>query len=99
MASWPCASKVLSTFVWPVYSAFRLLLIEKGDGALGFRSDPIALFDDMKSTLVAGVQSFHQNQAHGVVAQLGKDKEGLAPPTGRDREGARGASAARNLQR
>lgn len=71
----PCASKVLSTFVWPIYSAFRLLLTEKGDGTLGFRADPIAFFDDMKSTLVAGVQSFHQNQAHGVVAQLGKDKE------------------------
>jgi negative regulator of replication initiation len=71
----PCASKVLSTFVWPIYSAFRLLLIEKGDGTLGFRTDPIAFFDDVKSTLVTGVQSFHRNQAHGVVAQLGKDKE------------------------
>lgn len=65
----------MSAFVWPIYSAFRLLLAEKDDGTLHFRVDPVALFDDMKSTLVAGVQSFHQNQAHGVVAQLGKDKE------------------------
>ena len=71
----PCASKVLSAFVWPIFSAFRLLLKEREDGTLHFRLDPIALFEDMKNTLIAGVQSFHQNQAHGVVAQLGKDKE------------------------
>src|SRR5207247_9228960 len=72
----PCGSKVFVAFVWPIYSAFRLLLTEgKDDGALAVRHDPIALFDDMKNALVTTVQNFHRNQAHGIVQQVGKDKE------------------------
>jgi hypothetical protein len=71
----PCASKVFNAFVWPIFSAFRLLLSETESGSLAFKVDPFALFDDMKLALAASVQSFHRNQAHGIVHQVGKDKE------------------------
>src|SRR5207249_2352719 len=71
----PCASKVVNAFVWPIYSAFRVLLAERTGGELEFRTDPIALFEDMKNVLVTTVQNFHRNQAHGIVQQVGKDKE------------------------
>lgn len=75
LLSLPCASRVYNAFVWPIFSAFRLLLEEDDKGALRFRSDPVALFDEMRTELVASVKSFHKHQAHGLVQQVGKDKE------------------------
>ena len=71
----PCLSKVVNAFVWPIFSAFRILLDKNEDGELTFRVDPFRLFDDMKTELAMTVQSFHKNQAHGIVHQVGKDKE------------------------
>jgi hypothetical protein len=71
----PCGSKVFSAFVWPIFSAFRLLLSEKEPGTVAFNADPIGLFNDMKTEIVATVKSFHKYQAHGIVHQVGKDKE------------------------
>ena len=71
----PCLSKVVNAFVWPIFSAFRVLIVEKKDGSLGFQSDPMELFDNMKTELAMTIQSFHRHQAHGVVHQVGKDKE------------------------
>lgn len=71
----PCGSKVANPFVWPIYSAFRSLLTEDATTGALFKADPIALFEDKKSDLVMTVQSFHQNQAHGLIQQVGKDKE------------------------
>ena len=64
-----------NAFLWPIFSAFRLLLSEKEDGSLAFRVNPTALFDDMRVSLLATMKSFHQNQAHEIVHQVGKDKE------------------------
>lgn len=71
----PCESKVYAAFVWPIYAAFRILLAEQPDGTVAFQSDPVAFFDEMKDEMVTVVKSFHQNQAHGLVHQVGKDKE------------------------
>lgn len=71
----PCASKVVNAFVWPIFAAFRLLLAEGEDGALSFKTDPVELFETMKVALAESVKNFHRHQAHGVVHQVGKDKE------------------------
>jgi hypothetical protein len=71
----PCGSKVASAFVWPIYSAFRVLLAPTSNGGLAFDHDPIALFEDLKTQLVTTIRSFHRQQAHGIVQQVGKDKE------------------------
>ncbi|HEU0037531.1 MAG TPA: AIPR family protein [Kofleriaceae bacterium] len=71
----PCVSKVASAFVWPIFSAFRALLAQNDEGDLKFRVDPISLFNDMKNEMVTTVQTAHRHQAHGVVHQVGKDKE------------------------
>lgn len=71
----PCGSKVFGAFVWPIFSAFRILLTEKESGSVSFRVDPTAIFDEMKIELVTTVKSFHRYQAHGIVHQVGKDKE------------------------
>jgi AIPR protein len=71
----PCLSKVVNAFIWPIYSAFRILLVRNADGQLMFQIDPFALFEEMKTELAMTVQSFHRNQAHGIVHQVGKDKE------------------------
>jgi len=52
-----------------------VLICENSDGSLGFRTDPIDLFEDIKTEMAMTVQSFHRNQAHGIVHQVGKDKE------------------------
>ncbi len=70
------ASRVHHAFVWPIYSAFRALLADDREtGRISFRSDPIQLFDELKTELVTTIQNFHKNQAHGIVQQIGKDKE------------------------
>lgn len=74
LLSRPAPSRVNHAFLWPIYSAFRALL-EKENGEIRFREDPIALFEDLKTELTGLVQSFHKNQAHGLVQQVGKDKE------------------------
>lgn len=69
-------SRVANAFLWPVYSAFRSLLVQdEHTGAIRFTQDPLMLFDEMRDELIATVKSFHQNQAHGLVTQVGKDKE------------------------
>ncbi len=57
-------------FIWPVFSAFRLLLEENG-GGLQFRTDPIALFEEKKAELSATIQTTFENQGR-VVNQVGK---------------------------
>lgn len=74
LLSRPAPTRVNHAFIWPIFSAFRALL-EKENGEIRFREDPIALFEDLKTELVGLVQSFHKNQAHGLVQQVGKDKE------------------------
>lgn len=71
----PCASKVVNAFVWPIFSAFRTLLVVDGEGNFSFKTNPFSLFDELKPKLVTQVQNFHKNQAHGLVQQVGKDKE------------------------
>jgi hypothetical protein len=70
-----CSSKVSAAFVWPVFSAFRQLLEEDSEGKLlRFKTDPIALFEQMKAELTATIQTAFNNQQR-LVQQVGKDKE------------------------
>lgn len=71
----PCASRIASAFVWPIFSAFRTLLVQDDEANLKFRVDPVSLFNDMKNEMITTVQTAHRHQAHGVVHQVGKDKE------------------------
>jgi hypothetical protein len=71
----PCATKVVNAFVWPIFAAFRLLLVSGDDGTLSFKTGPIEFFETMKTAMAESVKNFHRNQAHGVVHQVGKDKE------------------------
>jgi hypothetical protein len=66
-----CGSKVSGAFIWPVFSAFRLLLDQNGDGRLRFKTDPIALFEQKKAELSATIQNTFENQGR-VVSQVGK---------------------------
>jgi hypothetical protein len=66
-----CSSKVSGAFIWPVFSAFRLLLGEDGNGGLRFKTDPIALFEDKKSELSATIQNTFESQGR-FVQQVGK---------------------------
>ena len=63
--------EVAGAFVWPVFSAFRLLLEEDGVGGLRFKTDPIALFEDKKAELSATIQNTFDNQGR-LVQQVGK---------------------------
>jgi len=66
-----CHSKVSAAFVWPVFSAFRLLLEDDGAGELRFKTDPISLFEEKQAELSATVQNTFDN--HGrLVQQVGK---------------------------
>lgn len=65
-----CSSKVSGAFVWPVFSAFRQLLVQNGDG-LRFKTNPIELFDQKKAELSSTVQTAFEN-AGRVVQQVGK---------------------------
>jgi AIPR protein len=69
----PCQTKVASAFLWPIFSAFRNLLTWKADGALAFKTEPIAFFEEMKAQLVTPVINFHKRVK--LVQQVGKDKE------------------------
>lgn len=65
-----CSSKVSAAFIWPVFSAFRLLLEDTSD-KVHFRTDPIALFEEKKAELSATVRTTFENQGR-VVNQVGK---------------------------
>lgn len=65
------STKVSGAFVWPVFSAFRLLLEEDGEGQLRFKTDPVALFEEKKAELSATIQNTFENQGR-VVQQVGK---------------------------
>jgi hypothetical protein len=66
-----CSSKVSGAFIWPVFSAFRLLLEEDGSGRLRFQTDPIALFEEKKAELSSTIQTTFESQGR-VVNQVGK---------------------------
>ena len=66
-----CNSKVSAAFVWPVFSAFRLLLENNGSSGLRFKTDPIALFEEKKTELSATIQNTFETQGH-LVQQVGK---------------------------
>ena len=65
-----CSSKVSGAFIWPVFSAFRLLLEASGDG-LRFKTDPVELFDEKQSELAQTIQTTFENQGR-VTHQVGK---------------------------
>lgn len=65
-----CSSKVSGAFIWPVFSAFRLLLEDTGDG-LRFKTDPIRLFDEKKSELATTIETTFETQGR-VTHQVGK---------------------------
>jgi hypothetical protein len=71
----PCASKVANAFLWPIFSAFRTLLASQPDGSLKFKTDPIALFNEIKQELVTRVQNFHQKVVHGLLHQVGREPQ------------------------
>jgi hypothetical protein len=62
---------VSGAFIWPMFSAFRLLLEDDGAGQLRFKTDPIALFEDKKAELSATIQNTFETQGR-VVQQVGK---------------------------
>jgi hypothetical protein len=66
-----CCSKVSGAFVWPIFSAFRQLLEQNGDGRLRFKTDPIELFEEKKAELSSTIQTTFEN-AGRVVQQVGK---------------------------
>jgi hypothetical protein len=66
-----CSTKVAGAFVWPIFSAFRLLLEEDGNGQLRFKTEPIALFEEKKAELSSTIQNAFENQGR-VVQQVGK---------------------------
>jgi hypothetical protein len=66
-----CSSKVSGAFIWPVFSAFRQLLEQNGDGSLRFKTNPIELFEEKKAELSYTVQTTFDNQGR-VVGMVGK---------------------------
>ncbi|HWB08629.1 MAG TPA: AIPR family protein [Pirellulales bacterium] len=66
-----CTSKVSGAFIWPVFSAFRQLLEEDGNGGLRFKTNPIDLFNDKKAELSSTIQTVFENQGR-MVQQVGK---------------------------
>jgi AIPR protein len=66
-----CSTKVSGAFIWPVFSAFRLLLENDGGDRLRFKADPVALFEEKKAELSATIQNTFENQGR-VVQQVGK---------------------------
>lgn len=65
-----CSSKVSGAFIWPIFSAFRLLL-EDGTEGLRFKTDPIKFFEDKKGELSGTIQNAFENQGR-VTHQVGK---------------------------
>lgn len=67
-----CSSKVSGAFVWPLFSAFRVLLEQNTTtGLLNFKTDPIELFNQKKAELSTTIQSTFENQGR-MVQQVGK---------------------------
>ncbi len=66
-----CNTKVSGAFMWPVFSAFRLLLEQDDAGALRFKTDPIELFEEKKTDLSVTIRTTFENQGR-VVNQVGK---------------------------
>ena len=66
-----CTSKVSAAFLWPVFSAFRMLLEQDAAGVLRFKTDPIELFEEKKAELSSTIQTSFENQGR-VVQQVGK---------------------------
>lgn len=66
-----CSSKVSGAFVWPVFSAFRLLLEDNEANGLRFKTDPIALFEEKKAELSSTIQNTFESQGR-IVQQVGK---------------------------
>jgi AIPR protein len=66
-----CSTKVSGAFMWPVFSAFRLLLDQDAGGTLRFKTDPVQLFEDKKTDLSATIRTTFENQGR-VVQQVGK---------------------------
>ncbi len=66
-----CSTKVSGAFIWPVFSAFRLLIEDDGNGGLQFKNDPISLFDEKKTELSSTIQNTFENQGR-IVQQVGK---------------------------
>ena len=69
-----CSSKVSGAFIWPVFSAFRLLLEQNGTGSLRFKTDPIDLFDQKKMELSTTIRNTFDNQGR-VVQMVGKTSD------------------------
>lgn len=66
-----CTSKVSGAFIWPVFSAFRLLIETDAAGALRFKTDPIEFFEEKKTDLSVTIRTTFENQGR-VVQQVGK---------------------------
>ena len=66
-----CSSKVSGAFMWPIFSAFRLLLEQDAAGELKFKTDPIELFEEKKTDLSVTIRTTFENQGR-VVNQVGK---------------------------
>lgn len=67
-----CSGKVSGGFVWPLFSAFRVLLQQNPTtGVINFKADPIELFNEKKAELSATIQSTFENQGR-MVMQVGK---------------------------
>jgi hypothetical protein len=72
----PCPTRVADAFIWPLFSAFRLLLSQaKPTQPVKFLCNPIELFDEKRQELLQKLKEFHQDQAHGLIQQVGRDKE------------------------
>jgi hypothetical protein len=71
----PCPVKVDRAFVWPVFAAFRQLLVESKSGDFDLLLDPLALFDEKCAEIVDKLKSFHQENARGLLQVMGRDKE------------------------
>lgn len=69
-----CTSKVSGAFVWPVFSAFRLLVEDDSHGGLRFKTDPISLFDEKKSELSATIRNAFESRGR-LVQQVGKSTD------------------------
>ena len=67
-----CSCKVSGAFVWPMFSAFRVLLQQDTNtGTLSFKTDPIEFFNQKKAELSGTIQSTFENQGR-MVQQVGK---------------------------
>jgi hypothetical protein len=70
-----------------VFSAFRLLFEEDGNGKLRFKTDPSSSFEEKKSELSSTIQTTFESQGR-VVQHVGKASD--ASRSGDDKGGGRG---------